>query len=256
MLTGLRIAASGLLVQQRNLDVVAHNIANADTIAFKRLRLAAQDLPNGADRFLALGGAGVAEPVELGRGVALAGIERLVAPGPLLPTDHPLDLALGGDTFLVVAADGRTAYTRDGALELDAAGRLTTAGGYVVQPEIVVPAEATAVRIDGNGQVWATLGAEEQVVGQLQVARFGNPAGLLAIGNGLFVPTVNAGAPTVGAPGAGDLPALQPGMLEASNVELAAEFTRMLQAQRAYQLNLRALQAWDEMIGQAANVRR
>jgi flagellar basal-body rod protein FlgG len=255
----LRAAAAGLEAQQRSLEVTAHNLANLQTTGYKSRRAVLADLrpspevlgADGQPRFrLAL--------AEVGRGAGLAAVVTNFAPGPRRDTGRALDVAIAGDGFLAVQLpDGRTAYTRDGALQLDAQGRLVTGSGALLLPPLTVPPDTTALRVERDGRVLAVLaGGAQQELGRLQLARFRNPDGLAAIGNSLLVPTDAAGGPLLGAPGEPGLGALVAGQLEAANVEVADELVRLLQAQRAYSVGTRQLRVLDEMLQEASNLRR
>jgi flagellar basal-body rod protein FlgG len=254
----LRIASSGIIAQQLALDVVGNNIANLQTPGFKRSRADTYDA-----RYAPWNYAGTepypaeAQPHGTAGNGTLSTVMRLTSQGPVLQTGRSLDVAIQGDGFFeVTLADGRRAYTRDGTFGLDANGRLVTASGLPVG-DIVVPPDATGVRIGADGTVRGRRGdVAETVFGQLPLVRFVNPRGLLAIGENLFVPTDNSGAAqpldlvTTGRE------RLLPGSLEGSNVELSEEFTRMIQAQRAYQANLKVVQTWDELISTVNSLRR
>lgn len=252
MWNAIRAATAGLQAQQYALDVAANNLANAQTTGFKRQRVDPVDLPPAPSPFGAPGGDGtvVIAPYELGQGSAPGAVVTHLGQGPLVATGRPLDIAIAGEGLLTVTLpDGQTAYTRDGALHLDGAGRLTTAAGALVAPPITVPAGARAVTIARDGRVLADLGTgEPQTVGQLQLVRFANPDGLQRVGQNLFVATAAAGPTTSGAPGSAGFGALVAGSLEGSNVEVGEDLVRVIQAQRAYQVNSRVLRMLDEML--------
>lgn len=260
MWTMLRVAASGMQAQQTALDTAAHNMANVQTPGFKVRRAAIVDLPP-SDETLAVrdaSGATATETRSIGQGVTVGAVLGSFTPGALLPTGRPLDVAITGDGFFqVTLPDGRLAYTRDGALQLDGEGRLLTANGLPLSPPITLPAGAQRVVIASDGRVVVEdSNGGRQEVGQLTLARFVNPEGLESLGESLFVATPASGEPIVGVPGQDGLGSLAAGSLEASNVDVSEEMVRVLQAQRAYQVNLRALQTVDEMLQQANNLRR
>ncbi|HLI28757.1 MAG TPA: flagellar hook-basal body complex protein [Chloroflexota bacterium] len=255
----LRAAATGLEAQQRNLEVIANNLANLQTPGYKSQRAVLADLRPSPE---VLGAEGPARfqlaLAEVGRGAGLAAVVANHAAGPLVSTARPLDVAIAGEGFLVVTLpDGRTAYTRDGALQRDGQGRLVTSSGALVTPQITVPPDATALHIDRDGRVLAQLpGGGQRELGRLQLARFPNPDGLERVGQNLLVPTGAAGAPAVGAPGEAGFGALLARQLEGANVQVADELVRLVQAQRAYSVGTHQLRALDEMLQEASDLRR
>ena len=251
-----RVAASGLQAQQRALDVTGNNLANLQTVGYKSRRADVSDTQPGETTF-SLPGQGMTRR-ELGQGVTLGGVVANLAPGPVQATGRGLDVAIAGDGLLAVnLPDGRTAYSRAGALSVDAQGQLVTSAGAVVAGGITVPPGARDVSIEADGRVMAgTSPADRQVIGQLQLVRFTNPEGLADVGGNLLVATDAAGAPQTGAPGSDGLGVLVPGSLEGSNVDPAREIVRVLQAQRAYAVNLRALRTVDEMLQEANNMQK
>ncbi len=259
MWTSLKVAASGMQAQQRALEVASNNLANLQTDGFKARR------PNLADQPPVEVTVGVVddqgnvtlETYETGQGARLAGVVTNLAQGALRITDRPLDVAIAGEGFLeVTTPDGRTAYTRDGALQVDATGQLTTAGGAPVRTDAIVPAGATQLSIARDGTIRAQVEGESRVLGSLSLVRFSNPEGLEAIGGALLAATANSGDRIVGAPESDGLGALVSGSLESSNVDTGEEYIRVMNAQRAYQLNARALRTVDEMLQGANNLRR
>ncbi|HLH25568.1 MAG TPA: flagellar hook basal-body protein [Chloroflexota bacterium] len=258
MWSTFRVAASGLQAQERALDVTSNNLANLQTVGYKSRRAAVVDTPPGTTTFALPGQDGGLSMGrrDLGQGVTLGGVVTNLAPGAVQATGRGLDVAIAGDGLLAVSLpDGRTAYTRAGALTVDGAGRLVTGSGALVAGGITVPAGATDLQIEADGRVTAAIGgASRQELGQLQLVRFTNPDGLQAVGSNLLVATDAAGAMQTGAPGSDGLGALVPGSLEASNVDPGREIVRVLQAQRAYAVNLRALKTVDEMLQDANNM--
>lgn len=260
MFRSLATAASGMEAQQTKLDVTANNIANVSTNGFKKGRAEFADLmyqelrPAGAPT---ADGATAPAPTEVGLGTRLAGTSRSQAQGELHQTGGPLDLAIEGHGFLpVTLPGGQTAYTRNGALQLSAEGRLVTADGHPVG-DITVPPDAQAVTISADGRVSARLPSEAQAVelGQLQLATFANPGGLAADGGTLLRETAASGAAVLGAPGEGGAGTLRQGMLEVSNVNVVEEMIDLISGQRAYEINSRVIRAADEMLGQTAQLR-
>jgi flagellar basal-body rod protein FlgG len=256
MWTTLRVAASGMQAHQRALDTAGNNLANVQTPGFKVERAAIVDLPPARAIHEAHGGALEERP--LGQGVQVAASLPNQAQGALLPTGHPLDVAIDGDGyFRVTLANGQEAYTRVGALRLDREGRLATPAGAVLQPSIGIPDGASHVRVESDGSVVAQAGSpDERVVGRLELARFPNPDGLQAIGGSLLLATETSGVAQTGAPGSAGFGRLVGGSLEGSNADLGQEVARVLQAQRAYSVSARALKTVDEMMQEANNLRR
>ena len=258
----LNIAATGMLAQQRNVEVVSNNLANMNTTGFLRRRTEFQDL---LYQNLRRGGSTSSENgevvptgVQIGLGVKLAGVYRIHTQGNLTTTDNPFDLAIQGKGFFQVAMpDGSTAYTRDGTFQLNAEGQIVTHDGRLVQPAIAVPVDALDVTINQSGEVLAKLDGqvELQNVGQIQLAVFPNEAGLEAIGGNLLRETVGSGAAVIGQPQALGFGSLQQGFLETANVNAVEEITNLISAQRAYEMNSKVIQAADEMLATVGNVR-
>lgn len=261
MLRAMRSAASGMRAQQLYLDTVAHNLANVNTTGYKRNRVDFEDLlyqtltPVGPTT----GGSGTPPaPVQVGHGSKLADTGKIFAQGDSEQTGNPLDLLIQGDGFFQVQRlDGSTGYTRAGSLKVDGTGRLVTNQGYIVQPEVVLPTDATAVAISADGRVSVeqpgqTTPAE---IGQILLARFVNPAGLVAEGGNLFRDAGAAGDALVGAPGESGMGTVVQGAVERSNVQVVEEMVNMILAQRAFEVSSKAIKAADEMMGLAANIR-
>jgi len=254
----MRVATSGAQAQQRALDVAANNLANAQTTGFKGQRADIVDLPPAEGTFTVAGleGGVTLALGEVGQGAALAGTRADYTPGPALSTGRPLDVAITGEGYIpVVTTDGLAAYTRDGSLRFDGQGRLTAAGALVA-PGFQLPQGAADATIDDRGTITARVGNARQEIGNLQLVRFVNSDGLVPLGNNLVGASVAAGDPISGRPGTEGLGELAPASLEGSNVDTSNELIRVLQAQRAYQANLRALHTIDEMIQDANNMRR
>jgi flagellar basal-body rod protein FlgG len=249
-----RSSVTGLQAQQTRLDMIANNIANLYTPGFRGARA---DLAATPRQPLAVADAN--GTLELGGGVELTGTTRVFAQGALQLTSGTLDLAiLGADGFFQIALPGGgTAFTRAGGFSLDGEGYLVAGNGDRLAPPIQVPAGMTISHINGDGTVYASRPGSptREQVGQLTLARFPNPDGLAAVGADRFVATDAAGALEPGAPGSAGFPEIGSGVLEASNVDMAEQTTLMLDAQRAYSMNLRAVQALDEMIGLVVQMR-
>ena len=253
----LWVAKTGLDAQQTRMNVISNNLANVNTTGFKRDRAVFEDLlyqnirqaggQTGADTQAATG-------FQLGTGVRVLATEKIVAQGNMQTTENSLDIAIAGDGYFQVAQpDGTIAYTRDGNFNLDNAGQIVTGSGQLLQPAITVPANASSVTIGQDGTVSVELqaGGGAQVLGQLQLARFINSAGLQAMGQNLLKETPASGAPQVGNPGADGIGILMQGALEASNVNVVEEMVAMIEAQRAYEINSKMIGAVDEMLRNA-----
>jgi flagellar basal-body rod protein FlgG len=250
----LWVAKTGLDAQQTRMNVIANNLANVNTTGFKRDRAVFEDLlyqnirqaggQTGADTQAATG-------FQLGTGVRVLATEKIVAQGNMQTTENSLDIAIAGDGYFQVAQpDGTIAYTRDGNFNLDNAGQIVTGSGQLLQPAITVPANASSVTIGQDGTVSVELqaGGGAQVLGQLQLARFINSAGLQAMGQNLLKETPASGAPQVGNPGADGIGVLMQGALEASNVNVVEEMVSMIETQRAYEINSKAISTVDGML--------
>lgn len=258
----LNIAATGMVAQQRNVEVVSNNLANMNTTGFLRRRTEFQDLLYQNMRRVGStsseNGEVVPTGVQIGLGVKLAGVYRIHAQGNLSATDNPFDLAIQGKGFFQVEMpDGSIAYTRDGTFQLNAEGQIVTHDGWVVQPAMAVPVDAIDVTINQSGEVLAKIDGqvELQNVGQLQLAVFPNEAGLEAVGGNLFRETAGSGAPVIGQPQALGFGSMLQGFLETSNVNAVEEITNLISAQRAYEMNSKVIKAADEMLAIAGNVR-
>lgn len=251
----LDIAATGMMAQQLNVEVISNNIANMNTTGYKRQRAEFQDLlyQNLERPGVASSASGTIVPVgiQVGLGVKAGSIGRLTEQGPVTRTDNSTDLAISGrGYFQVTTPAGTTAYTRAGNFALNADGQLVTEDGYLLEPAISVPADSIALSVAKDGTVQATLQNQTTptTVGQLQLATFVNAAGLEAIGDNLFLETAASGAATTGAPGDSGFGTLLQGFLEASNVNPVEEISALIVAQRAYEMNSKVITATDEML--------
>ena len=255
----LSIAATGMLAQQLNVDVISNNIANMTTTGFKRQRPEFHDLLYqnfrrvGADSSDA--GTIVPSGVQIGVGVKTASVYRITEQGGLISTDNTFDLAISGKGFFTVQLpNGDSAYTRAGTFQLSPEGEIVTADGFVVDLGVVIPEGAIDVSINPNGEVQVKIDGQvtPQNVGQLELVTFPNEAGLEAIGDNLLLETPSSGAPTTGTPGSQGFGTIQQGFLETSNINAVQSITDLITAQRAYELNSKVITASDEMM-QAAN---
>jgi flagellar basal-body rod protein FlgG len=256
-MSSLNIAATGMLAQQLNVDVISNNIANLNTTAFKSQRAEFQDLlyQNQRQTGATSSDTGTIVPtgVEIGTGVKPAAVYRMTQQGTLINTNNPLDLAIEGrGYFQILQPDGTTAYTRAGSFQLSPTGQIVSADGFVVQPAITLPSNTTSVTVNLNGQVIAQIAGQTnpQIVGQLQLAVFPNEAGLNATGSNLFTVTAASGPATIGNPGIGNIGigTIQQGFLETSNVNIVSEITNLITAQRAYEMNSKVIQTSDQML--------
>ncbi len=250
----LAIAATGMNAQQTNVEVIANNIANINTTGFKRARAEFTDLLYQVERMQGVpnrGGQGVVpEGAQLGLGTRLAAIRNLHIQGTLNQTGNKLDLAINGEGwFQVQGPGGDTLYTRDGAFNTNDQGQLVTLDGFLVDPQITVPQNTTAVTVNESGQVFATVGgqADPQQLGQLTLVNFANNAGLAAQGGNLFKQTAASGDPAAGVPGDPGFGLVQQGYLEDSNVDPVKEISELISAQRAYEMNSKVISAADDM---------
>lgn len=258
----LSIAATGMLAQQLNVEVISNNIANMNTSGYKRQRAEFDDLLYQDLRRVGSAssdqGTIVPSGIQLGLGVKPAAVYRIGEQGSLEITDNRFDLAINGQGyFMVELPSGETAYTRAGAFQLGPEGDLVTPDGYLVQPGVTIPQDAQSVTVNANGEVWVDFAGQvaSQQVGQIEVAGFANESGLEATGDNLFLETTASGQPTVGVPGTPGFGKIQQGALEASNVDVVSEITKMIAAQRAYEMNSRVIQASDEMMRSVAQLR-
>jgi len=258
----LDIAATGMLAQQRNVEVVSNNLANMNTTAFMRRRTEFHDLIYQDLRRVGAtsSDAGTIVPtgVQLGLGVKLAAVYRIHEQGNLTATDNSFDLAIQGKGyFQITLPTGETSYSRDGTFQLDATGQLVTHDGYTVQPGITVPANAIDISINGSGEVLAKVQGQTALsnVGQLTVATFPNEAGLESIGGNLYLETPASGAATTSTPGTTGFGSVLQGFLETSNVNAVEEISNLISAQRAYEMNSKVIKTSDEMLGTLAQLR-
>ena len=251
----LDIAATGMLAQQLNVEVISNNIANLTTTGYKRQRAEFQDLLYQDLRRVGTSssdsGTVLPSGIQLGLGVKPAAVYRIAEQGNLTITENPLDLAINGrGYFQVELPDGETAYTRSGAFQLSPDGEIVTADGFTVLPGITIPEDALSITINANGEVYVKIRGQvqEQLVGQFELAIFANGSGLDAVGESLLLETAASGPPTTSTPGDSGLGSLEQGALETSNVNVVNEITSLITAQRAYEMNARVIQTADEMM--------
>lgn len=262
MIKAMRTAATGMAAQQMNVDNIANNLANVNTTGFKKSKLEFQDvLYTNLRRAGVSASAGTTVPtsLEIGYGTRPVATTRQFTVGELSQTGNALDLAIEGNGFFqIMLPDGTVGYTRDGSFKVSADGQITTSDGLFVTPEVTIPQDAESIDIGYDGRVFAMIVGESdpQELGQIELAKFINPAGLEAIGHNLYVQTVASGEPVVGVPGEEGLGAIGQGYLEMSNVDVVAEMVNMIVAQRAYEVNSKAIQTSDDMAGVVNTLKR
>ncbi len=247
------VAKTGLDAQQTRMNVISNNLANVNTTGFKRDRAVFEDMLY--QNVKQAGGqtdANSQSPtgLMLGTGVRIVATEKLHTQGNMVTTQNPLDVAIAGDGYFQIAkGDGTLAYTRDGGFKISATGQVVTSSGALLQPAITIPNTASSVTIGRDGTVSIELATGgSQVLGQVQIARFVNPSGLQSLGQNLMKETPASGAPQVLSPGVGGAGSLMQGSLEASNVNVVEEMVNMIETQRAYEINSKAISAVDGML--------
>lgn len=258
----LSTAAVGMESQALNMDVIANNLANVNTSGFKKSRADFQDLFYQNMRIAGAASSSSSEvPTsnQIGLGTKVAAIAKIFSQGDYKQTGNELDLALDGRGFFqITTPDGEIAYSRSGAFKLDGDGNVVNSDGYLLQPQITIPSNAIQLTVGNDGTV-TVLNAGETApseVGSIETARFANPAGLTGIGKNLFLESETSGTPTTGTPGEDGLGTINQGYLEASNVNIVEEMVAMIMAQRAYEINGKAITTADEMLQMANNVKR
>ncbi len=262
MIRSLWTSATGMQAQALNLDVISNNLANVNTSGFKKSRAEFQDLlyetirpagtPSSQDTEVPAG-------IQLGHGTRPSTVLKIFSQGNMENTQNELDLAIEGDGFFqITLPNGETAYTRDGAFKLDSGGRIVNSDGFTLEPEIAIPSDALSISVGLDGTV-SVLQAGESIpseIGTIELARFVNPAGLISMGKNLFTISEASGDEMIGTAGENGLGTLAQGFLEMSNVSVVDEMVNMITAQRAYESNSKAIQAADDMLQLANNVKR
>jgi flagellar basal-body rod protein FlgG len=261
MIRSLNTAATGMKAQQQEMDVRANNIANVSTGGFKKSRAEFEDLmyathvePGAATGLNSVNPTGV----QIGLGVKTAAVSKDFEQGSAKVTNNPFDVEIQGNGFFPLQmANGQIGYTRDGAFKKGPDGRLQDRNGNSLQPEIVIPQNATGVEISQNGQVQISVDGspQPQSIGQIQLVGFVNPAGLKSLGGNLYVPTAASGIPQQGQPGQNGLGSVAQGQIEMSNVNIVDEMVGMITTQRAYETNSKVIQASDQMLQAINNMR-
>jgi len=262
MIRALRSAASGMYAQQLYIDTIANNLANVNTTGFKRSKMEFQDLV-----YQTLKGAGTSQDVgavlptelQIGHGVRPIAIQKSFDQGNILPTGNPLDVSVDGDGFFQIAkSDGTILYTRDGSFKISSEGMIVTSDGYQIEPPITIPEDTVDLSIAPDGTISVTLigSTEPEDLGQIELARFINPAGLKNIGQNLLKETASSGPPILGNPGTEGMGQLSQGYLESSNVQIVEEMVSMIVAQRAYEVASKAIRTAEEMLSIANSLKR
>lgn len=261
MLRALSTAATGMEAQEMKIDTIANNLANVNTTGYKKSRVEFQDLLYDelrAPGTTAADGTQVPTGLQVGHGVRAVATQRSFAMGDLRQTGNPLDLAVEGNGFFqVMLPSGELGYTRDGSLKTDAQGRVVTADGLVVEPSLVIPADATNITVAADGTVSVIQAGRVDPVelGRIELATFANPAGLVPMGKNLFGLSAAAGEPLVARPGSEGVGTLAQGMLETANVKVVEEMVELITTQRAYETSSKVISAADEMLRVTAGLR-
>jgi flagellar basal-body rod protein FlgG len=260
----LRTAASGMYAQQLNIQVISNNIANINTTGFKKNKAEFQDLmyqevpsSNLAQNTIN-GPQASGEMLQVGSGVKASSTQKIFKQGDVQATSNSLDLAIQGEGFFQVRkADGSFAYTRDGSFKISGDGRVVTASGNVVEPELSLDDDVMQINISRDGTMEVkTTGGNSYVLDTIQLVRFMNPGGLEALGDNLFAETEGSGSPMFGTAGADGFGEIHQGYLESSNVDIVEEMIAMITAQRAYEINSKTVQTVEEMMTITNNLKR
>jgi flagellar basal-body rod protein FlgG len=259
MMDSLRTAASGMEVQRITIDSLANDFANMNTNGYKSSRVDTQDLQY--KTILSPGASTSLDTrhplgIQIGMGAKVASIQKMFEEGSLKTTNNPLDFAIAGQGFFAVLKEGQIYYTRDGAFTKDGQGRIVSHKGEPLQPEVTIPIQARSFSIGEDGIIEAVnADAASEQIGQIQIAIFSNPGGLLNVGGNLYLPTEASGNPVQGIPGTAGFGRLQHGFVESSNVNAVTGMVSMISAQRAYELNSKVIQAADQMLQSTVNMR-
>ncbi len=258
MIKALNTAATGMVAQQTNIDVIANNMANVNTTGFKKSRAEFQDLIYQTIRSPGAtlnDGSQLPTGIQIGQGTRTVSTEFIHTQGSFEQTGNQLDMAIEGNGFFqVVRPSGQINYTRAGNFKVDANGRLTSVDGFGIEPAINIPPDAASISIASDGTISVTQAGQttSQQVGQVQIATFPNTAGLRAMGRGLFIPSDASGTALVTTPGQDGAGTLAQGFLEGSNVQVVNEMIDLISSQRAYEVNQRVVQAADDMLRKTA----
>jgi len=262
MIRALWTATTGMQSQQMNIDIIANNLANVNTSGFKRSRGDFQDLLYQTLRLAGTASSAATEVptgIQIGHGCRIAAVQKIFQQGDFMQTLNELDITIEGKGFFqILQPDGEIGYTRSGAFKLDSDGRIVNSDGYPLEPEITVPDDTVNITIGPDGTVSVLQSGETAAteVGNIELARFPNPAGLKSVGRNLFVETDGSGDATTGVPGDDGFGTIAQGFLEMSNVNVVEEMVNMITAQRAYEINSKTIQTADNMLQVANNLKR
>lgn len=262
MMRALWTSATGMAAQQLNVDVISNNLANANTTGFKRSRADFQDLLYQNIRLVGASSSSdstIPTGIQVGMGCRPVAVSRLFGQGDYQITGNPLDVAIEGDGFFqVVQPNGDAAYTRAGSFKMNSEGNMVTSDGYMLEPTVSIPTDATVISIGSDGTVSVQQGDGVLVttVGNITLARFTNSSGLQGIGRNLFMPTGASGEAITGTPGSAGFGTIRQASLEMSNVDIVEEMVNLIVAQRAYEINSKAIQTADAMLQMANNIKR
>ncbi len=258
----MHAAASGMAAQQLNVDTISNNLANVNTPGYKKSRVEFQDLlyqtvrPAGSST---IGRAETPTELQVGCGTRPMGVTKMFSQGDISETGNPLDVAIQGDGFFQIQMpDGTTSFTRAGAFKISSEGRFVNSDGFPVEPEISIPVDTVSVGISQDGRVSAFLSGvtEPQDVGQIELARFINPGGLKNLGHNLYERTTSSGEPIYGSPASEGMGSIEQYYLESSNVDVVSEMVNMIVAQRAYEINSKAIKTADDMMSLVNQIKR
>ena len=261
MIRSLWTAASGMMAQQLNTDVIANNLANVNTTGFKRSRADFQDLLYQTRRPAGTSDASGSEMpvgIQVGHGTRPVAVQKMLTQGDYLETGNDLDMVIEGDGFFQIEMpNGNIAYTRAGSFKQDSQGRIVTSDGFLMKDNINIPSDALRTVIRADGTVLAQTSEQDmEAIGNIELARFANPAGLNSIGRNLYLITISSGQPVTDIPGMNGFGTIGQQSLEMSNVQVVEEMVSLIVAQRAYEINSKSVQTADEMLGMANNLRR
>ncbi len=260
----LRTAASGMYAQQINIEVISNNIANISTTGFKKNKAEFQDLMYQEVNInpLSTSTPGIYEnstnKIQVGNGVKPASTQKIFQQGDITPTNNQFDIAIQGEGFFQVRkSDGTYAYTRDGSFKVNAEGKMVTASGYILEPDFTLNSDVVGISIGKDGNVEA-LNSDQSTIslGTIELARFMNNGGLIALGDNLYAETPSSGQPILGTPGSQGFGELHQGFLESSNVDIVEEMISMIASQRAYEINSKTVKTVEEMMTMANNLKR
>ncbi|VAX17058.1 Flagellar basal-body rod protein FlgG [hydrothermal vent metagenome] len=262
MIRSLYSGGTGMVAQQMNVDVIANNLANVNTVGFKRSRADFQDLlyqTMRAPGVITPSGAQIPTGIQLGAGVKPAAVSKIFSQGDMRNSENELDIAIDGKgLFQIQRPDGELQYTRAGNFQIDYNGQIVTTEGFLLYPTITIPQDTTLISIDSEGNISVAQPGSTGLnnIGQIELANFVNPAGLLSEGRNLYKETEASGTPIIGTPDSNEFGSILQGFLEVSNVSVVEELTQMITAQRAYEVNSKTVQTADAMLQQATQLKR